>query len=101
MLYDIDSFGFVLGFVSNGIKLMSEGDLKADRRLKREFEGPRYQVWKRHNAIELVKKYDMTFINKVSFDEFCRSIYIKISQNEESLHLILDFDLKSKIDLFM
>ena len=33
MLYEVDSFGFVPGFISKGIRLMSEEDMKADKGL--------------------------------------------------------------------
>lgn len=79
MLYEVDSFGFVPGFISKGIRLMSEEDMKADRRLRKELEESKYEVWKRHNVIDLIREYDSVFKNKQNFDNFCRGIYQKIN----------------------
>lgn len=78
MLYEVDSFGFVPGFISKGIKLMSEDDLKADKRLRKELEESKYEVWKRHNVIDLISEYDAMFKNRQTFDNFCRQVYRKL-----------------------
>jgi hypothetical protein len=75
MLYEIDLFGFVPGFVSKGIKLMSEEDLRADPRLRKEFEESQYQVWKRRNVVHLIKEFNSIFKNSESFEKYCRNIY--------------------------
>jgi hypothetical protein len=77
MLYEVDSFGFVPGFISKGVKLMSKEDLKSDRRLNREFKESQYQVWKRYNVMDLIREYDTMLKNKETFDKFCREAYRK------------------------
>lgn len=78
MLYEVDSFGFVPGFISKGIKLMSEEDLKADKKLRKELDESKYEVWKRHNVIDLISEYDAMFRNQQTFDNFCREAYRKL-----------------------
>jgi len=75
MLYEVDTFGFVPGFISKGIRLMSEEDMKVDRKLRKELEESKYEVWKRHNIVDLIREYDTMFKNKHAFDDFCRDLY--------------------------
>jgi hypothetical protein len=84
MLYEVDSFGFVPGFISKGIRLMSEEDMKADKGLRKELEESKYEVWKRHNIIDLIREYDSMFKNKHTFDNFCRGIYHKTNDKTKN-----------------
>jgi hypothetical protein len=83
MLYEVDSFGFVPGFVSKGVKLMSEEDLKADDNLRKEFEETKYLVWKRHNIADLIEEYDRTFKSYGLFETFCKRIYQDVLEKEK------------------
>ncbi|MDE1764952.1 MAG: hypothetical protein KGI27_01625 [Thaumarchaeota archaeon] len=80
MLYDIDIFGFVSGYVSRNWDVMSEEDLLADSKLAGKLYEARYQVWKRQNVIHLkheyMKKYG--FYDKREFDRLCRDLFRKI-----------------------
>lgn len=79
MLYDIDSFGFVSGYVSGDWNVMSEEDLLADRRLAVRLYETRYQVWKRHNMHDLQEIYEKRNpVYRNDFEKFCRNIFRKI-----------------------
>ncbi len=79
MLYDIDSFGFVAGYVSKNWNIMSKEDLLADRRLARRLHETKYQLWKRRNVMELHEQYEKTnYTLELSFDKFCREIFKRI-----------------------
>ena len=76
MLYEVDSFGFVPGFISKGLKLMSEEDLNADKKLRNELEKSKYEVWKRHNIIDLKEAFEsVNPTYKAGFERFCRERY--------------------------
>lgn len=77
MLYDIDSFGFVCGYISKNWSVMSERDLLADKHLAVRLKEAKYQSWKRHNILELKEEYDMMFKAGHAFDTFCREVYRK------------------------
>jgi len=81
MLYEVDAFGFVPGFISKGVKLMSEEDLKADRKLRKELEESKYEVWKRHNIQELLQDYERNERFN-GFESFCRRLYEKINSEK-------------------
>ncbi|MEM3112333.1 MAG: hypothetical protein QXY90_04765 [Candidatus Anstonellales archaeon] len=83
MLYEIDSFGFVPGYVSNGIRLMSEDDLKSDEGLRRSLEAAKYETWKRHNIVDLIAEYDRMFKNGEFFETFCKRIYRDVLEKEK------------------
>lgn len=77
MLYDIDAFGFVYGYIDKNWTVMSELDLKSDEKLKKEFERTQYDVWKRHNIDELLHEYEKSQKYEANFDSYCRKIYGK------------------------
>ena len=56
---------------------MSEDDMLADRKLKEELTKTKYEVWKRHNIIELKEEYGRKN-NRGDFYKFCRELYRKI-----------------------
>lgn len=75
MMYEMDSFGYVLGYVSGDVKIMSETDLRSDNYLRKELEETLYQNWKRRNVSGLVSEYDRMCRNREFFETFCRRIY--------------------------
>jgi len=81
MLYEIDAFGFVSGYVSRNWQVMSEEDLLADRKMGRRLREAKYQAWKRHNVLELLSKYER-HQNLIEFEQFCRRSYEKINANK-------------------
>lgn len=81
MLYDIDSFGFVIGFLGKGWQVMSESDLMQDEKLRKSLEIAKYDVWKRYNIIDLIAEHDRMFKDKENFDRFCRKTYDNLSKN--------------------
>lgn len=85
MLYDIDSFGFVMGFLSKGWQVMSESDLMSDENLRKSLEVAKYDVWKRYNILNLMSDYGKMFDDRDHFEMFCRSIYKGILENEKKL----------------
>ncbi|MBI3842941.1 MAG: hypothetical protein HY295_07380 [Thaumarchaeota archaeon] len=78
MLYDIDAFGFVCGYVSKNWQIMSERDLNEDRRLARRLNEAKYRVWKRHNIIELKEEYERHKLTGKNFERFCREVFSRI-----------------------
>lgn len=73
MLYEIDSFGFVSGYVSGNWNVMSEEDILVDRKLAVRLHETRYQVWKRHNIQDLHDIYETkTPRHRDDFEKFCR-----------------------------
>lgn len=80
MLYEIDSFGFVYSYISGNYCVMSEEDILADRHLTKRLREAKYQRWKRHNVVDLIREYDMTVKDKPTFDNFCREIYRKTGE---------------------
>lgn len=81
MLYEIDSFGFVPGFVKKGLRLMSEEDLMSDRKLRESLETAKYECWKRHNIRDLLRNYEKNRrFNE--FESFCRQLYEKINSDK-------------------
>lgn len=76
MLYDIDSFGFISGYVSGDWNVMSEEDLLADRRLARRLYEARYRLWKRRCISYLRESYENRPPEyKSSFERFCRNVF--------------------------
>lgn len=78
MLYEIDAFGFVSGYVSRNWHVMSEEDMLADMKLKKKFKEAKYQVWKRHNILELKEEYEKNKHLYDNFEKFCRDNFNKI-----------------------
>lgn len=80
MLYDIDVFGFVSGYVSRNWHVMSEEDLLADSKLAVRLYEAKYQLWKRQNVIHLkheyMKKYRL--YDKKEFERLCRDLFGRI-----------------------
>ncbi len=76
MLYDIDSFGFVCGYISKNWNVMSERDLLAVRHLGKRLMETKYQSWKRHNILELKEEYERENPPyRYGFEKFCRNMF--------------------------
>lgn len=76
MLYEIDAFGYLAGYISKNWQVMSEEDILADGKLARRLYEAKYQVWKRHNILELKDEYQKkNSLYKDSFERFCREIF--------------------------
>lgn len=84
MLYEIDLFGFVPGFVKKGLRLMSEEDMMSDRKLRRSLETAKYECWKRRNIVDLVAEYDRMFKDGDHFERFCKCVYDSVLEKEKS-----------------
>jgi len=80
MLYDIDIFGFVSGYVSGKWQVMSEQDLLADRNLARRLYETKYQVWMRKNSLHLSVEYMQKYrrYDKREFEKLCRDLFRRI-----------------------
>ncbi|MEM3112367.1 MAG: hypothetical protein QXY90_04935 [Candidatus Anstonellales archaeon] len=83
MLYDIDSFGFLPGFISKGLRLMSEEDMMSDDRLRKSLETAKYETWKRHNIVDLIAEYDQMCKNREFFETFCKRMYEGVLEKEK------------------
>lgn len=83
MLYDIDSFGFVIGFLSKGWQVMSESDMMQDEKLRKSLEVAKYGVWKRYNILDLMSDYGKMCKDMDHFEIFCRSIYRDVLEKEK------------------
>jgi hypothetical protein len=83
MLYEIDSFGYVPGFVKKGLRLMSEADLMSDENLRKSLEAAKYEIWKRYNIMDLIAEYDGMFKDKNFFESFCKSAYESFQKKKE------------------
>jgi len=75
MLYEIDSFGYVHGFVKNGLRLMSEEDLMTDENLRKSLEEVKYDKWKRYHIVDLITEYDSMCKQRSFFETFCKRLY--------------------------
>lgn len=75
MLYEIDSFGYVPGFIKKGLRMMSEQDMMSDENLRKSLEAAKYESWKRHNIVDLIVEYDQMCKNRYFFETFCKKIY--------------------------
>ena len=75
MLYEIDSFGYVPGFVKNGLRLMSEEDMMSDDKLKKSLEKAKYEKWKRCHIVDLIAEYDAMCKQRSFFETFCKRLY--------------------------
>ncbi len=75
MLYEIDVFGFVAGYISKEWHVMSEQDIFADRRLVRRLYEAKYQTWKRYNISELIEEYKKNNQSEGNFEKFCRELF--------------------------
>lgn len=84
MLYEIDVFGYVPGFVKKGLRLMSESDLMSDENLRRSLEAAKYESWKRCNIMDLIVEYDRMFKDGKHFERFCKIIYEDVLEKEKS-----------------
>ncbi|MBI3842488.1 MAG: hypothetical protein HY295_05030 [Thaumarchaeota archaeon] len=79
MLYEIDAFGFVAGYVSKSWQVMSEEDLLADRKMGRRLREAKYQAWKRHSIVDLHEEYERkNGLYRGNFERFCREMFSKI-----------------------
>jgi hypothetical protein len=83
MLYEIDSFGFVPGFIKKGLRLMSEEDLLSDEKLRKSLESAKYETWKRYNIVDLIAEYDQMCKNREFFETFCKRIYQDVLEKEK------------------
>ncbi|MFY9300026.1 MAG: hypothetical protein WAO91_02390 [Candidatus Nitrosotenuis sp.] len=84
MLYEIDAFGYVPGFIKKGLRLMSEADLMSDENLRKSLEAAKYESWKRYNIMDLIAEYDRMFKDKDHFERFCKCIYDSVLEKEKS-----------------
>lgn len=78
MLYEIDSFGFIDGYVHDNWTVMSKADLLQDKKLRTELERVQYEDWKKHNIVELKerwKSYGAMYYD--SFERYCKMRYRK------------------------
>jgi len=78
MLYDVDIFGYLWGYISLDWHVMSEDDIRQDRVLARRLYEAKYQSWKRHNITGLYDSYSKKTHYKGSFERFCRERFDKI-----------------------
>lgn len=80
MLYDIDIFGYVSGYVARNWQVMSEQDLLADKNLARRLYETKYQVWMRHNGLHLSVEYMEKYrrYDKREFEKLCREFFGRI-----------------------
>jgi hypothetical protein len=83
MLYEIDSFGFVPGYIKKGLRLMSEEDMMSDENLRKSLESAKYETWKRYNIIDLIAEYDQMFKNRKFFETFCKRIYQDVLEKKK------------------
>lgn len=83
MLYEIDSFGYVPGFIKKGLRLMSEEDLLSDDKLRKSLESAKYETWKRYNIVDLIAEYDQMCKNREFFETFCKRIYQDVLEKEK------------------
>lgn len=85
MLYEIDSFGFVPGFIKKGLRLMSEEDLMSDKKLRKSLESAKYETWKRYNIVDLIAEYDQMCKNRDFFETFCKRTYQDVLEKQGKL----------------
>ena len=80
MLYDIDIFGYVPGYMTKNWQVMSEQDLLADKNLARRLYETKYQVWIRHNSLHLSVEYMQKYhrYDKREFEKLCRDLYDRV-----------------------
>jgi len=79
MLYDIDSFGFISGYISKNWDVMSEKDILVDRKLASRLYETKYQIWKRYNVHELYELYEKRNQECAdNFEKFCRDVFKRI-----------------------
>jgi hypothetical protein len=83
MLYEIDAFGYVPGFIKKGLRLMSEEDMVSDKNLRKSLEEAKYDKWKRYHIVDLVAEYDAMCKQRSFFETFCRRIYQDILEKEK------------------
>jgi hypothetical protein len=83
MLYEIDSFGYVPGFVKKGLRLMSEEDMLSDDKLKKSLEEAKYEKWKRYHIVDLIAEYDSMCKQRSFFETFCKRIYQDVLEKKK------------------
>lgn len=83
MLYEIDVFGYVPGFVKKGLRIMSKEDMMSDDNLRRSLEAAEYESWKRYNIMDLIAEYDRMFKDRDHFERFCKIIYESVLEKEK------------------
>lgn len=83
MLYDIDVFGFVPGYISIKWRVMSEEDMVANKRLANRLYETKYQVWKRHNIDSLIRSYNDMYRNSDTFEIFCSEMYKRMEEDKK------------------
>lgn len=84
MLYEIDSFGYVPGFIKKGLRLMSEEDMMSDDKLRKSLESAKYDSWKRYNIVDLIAEYDQMCKNRDFFETFCKKLYQDFLEKKRS-----------------
>ena len=75
MLYDVDIFGYLWGYISIDWHVMSEEDIRQDKVLARRLYEAKYQSWKRNNITDLYDSYAKKPRYKGSFEKFCRELF--------------------------
>lgn len=83
MLYEIDSFGYVSGFIKKGLRVMSEVDIMSDENLKKSLESAKYESWKRYNILDLIAEYDRMFKDRNHFERFCKIVYESVLEKNK------------------
>lgn len=72
-MYEIDSFGFCLGYITRKWMLMSEMDMEQDEEMKKRVEQTKYEIWKRRNIDDLLRRYRPE--KDGDFEQFCFDSY--------------------------
>ncbi|WP_182129288.1 hypothetical protein [Nitrosopumilus sp. b3] len=79
MFYEIDTFGFLAGYIADNWIVMSKVDIANDKSLLKQLEKTEYENWKRHNIAELSERWDNYACKKYDdFEAFCRTRYKKL-----------------------
>lgn len=82
MLYDIDEFGFVPGYISMKLHVMSEEDISVNKKLSKRLRQAKYQAWKRSNINRLLNEYSK-YLNMEIFERFCVDMYRRTVGNKK------------------
>lgn len=82
MFYEMDSFGFISGYLKDNWTVMSKADLLNDKKLKKELEMVEYEDWKKHNITEMKQRWEnYGWKRDDDFEVFCKRIYKRIQKN--------------------
>ena len=79
LFYDMDSFGFIGGYLRDNWTVMSKTDLLNDKKLKKELGRVQYEDWKKHNVSEMKQRWEnYGWKRDDDFEVFCKRIYKRI-----------------------